>query len=222
MVTTLRLPYFLVLILSLSLLSCRKDDKTPPVITLNGATSVSLIIGDSYTDPGATAQDDRDGDLTRKIDVSGGVDPDQAGSYVITYSVSDFSGNKSTLERSISVKNTMDAYRGSYLVHDSVWGGPLTDYPETILVSTTVNDRIILNHFGNLANAAIYIDYYTVGDQFNVPSQTLVCGTPPLSRTFSTPVPGTLIGTNPIRFRMNYQIVEGMNTLNGTATYTKQ
>ena len=35
-------------------------DNTPPVITLNGSSTIQLTIGDSWTDPGATATDDTD------------------------------------------------------------------------------------------------------------------------------------------------------------------
>ena len=39
-------------------------DTTPPVITVVGANPLTLTEGDPYTDPGATASDDVDGDLT--------------------------------------------------------------------------------------------------------------------------------------------------------------
>lgn len=47
-------------------------DTTPPVITLNGSSTVNLLVGDSYTDAGATASDNVDGDITANIVV---VDP---------------------------------------------------------------------------------------------------------------------------------------------------
>ncbi len=202
--------------------SCQRDDKTPPVLTLNGALSSTILIGDPYSDPGATAMDARDGDLTSRIEVEGSVNNLQSGTYVITYTVDDFAGNTSSASRTVYVNNTMDAYEGTYAVHDSVWGGSVTNYTDQILASTITNDRIIANQFGNQVNAAVYFDYYTVGQQLNVPIQTLVCGTPPLSRTFSTPSPGSVTSTGPITFTINYQMVEGSNTTNATATYTKQ
>ena len=50
------------------------NDTTPPVITLIGSANVSVTQGDNYTDEGATATDNEDGDLTSSITVSGNVD----------------------------------------------------------------------------------------------------------------------------------------------------
>lgn len=221
MVPTLK-KIFLLFVGITAMVSCGKNDKTPPVITLNGSASQTLLIGGSYTESGATAMDDKDGDMTSRIELSGTVNTLQAGTYVIKYSVTDYSGNSAEALRVIYVKNTMSAYSGTYQVHDSIWGGPVTDYTENILASAVTNDRIIFNHFANLNNAAVYADYYSIGDQFNVPIQTLTCGTPALSRSISTPTPGTLLSSSPISFTLSYQVTEGMNTTNGTAVYVKQ
>ncbi len=69
-------------------------DTTPPVITLNGAASVDLNVGDTYTELGATASDNVDGDLTSSIVIGGDtVNTNLAGTYVVTYNVSDAAGN---------------------------------------------------------------------------------------------------------------------------------
>jgi hypothetical protein len=80
-------------------------DTTPPVITLNGAATIDLTVGDTFTDPGATANDDVDGDLTNDIAVGGdAVDTNTAGTYVITYNVSDAAGNAATeVTRTVNV-----------------------------------------------------------------------------------------------------------------------
>ncbi len=63
-------------------------DVTVPVITLTGA-DVSQEVGGSYTDAGATASDNIDGDITNNIVVAGQtVDPNTVGEYTITYNVS--------------------------------------------------------------------------------------------------------------------------------------
>ncbi|MFL0797801.1 MAG: PHB depolymerase family esterase [Cellvibrionaceae bacterium] len=64
----------------------------PPVITLNGPANETINLGDSWTDSaGPTAYDAQfDGDLTAEIQESGSVNTSQAGSYTITYSVSDY------------------------------------------------------------------------------------------------------------------------------------
>ena len=67
-----------------------------PVITLTG-TDVTINNGDTYTDAGATASDDEEGDITANIVVGGDtVDTDTDGTYTITYDVSDGAGNAAT------------------------------------------------------------------------------------------------------------------------------
>ena len=80
------------------------QDASAPVITLNGSASMTIEVGDTFTDPGATAKDDKDGNLTSKIKTSGKVDTSKAGTYTITYSVSDSAGNKTTKKRTVTVK----------------------------------------------------------------------------------------------------------------------
>ncbi len=46
-------------------------DTTVPKITLLGANPLNLSIGDTYTDPGATALYNVDGDITSNIVVAG-------------------------------------------------------------------------------------------------------------------------------------------------------
>ena len=67
------------------------------MITLTGSSTINLTVGDTFTDPGATATDDVDGDLTRSISASGSVDTSTAGTYTISYSVSDAAGNAATV-----------------------------------------------------------------------------------------------------------------------------
>ena len=68
-------------------------DEVAPVITLTGNASITLEVGDSFTDPGATAQDAVDDDLTSSIVVTGTVDLNTVGTYTLTYNVSDGAGN---------------------------------------------------------------------------------------------------------------------------------
>lgn len=69
-------------------------DTIPPKITLKGEAFVSLTMGDTYQDAGATAADETDGDLTKNIETKNPVDMIKDGVYKITYNVSDDSDNK--------------------------------------------------------------------------------------------------------------------------------
>lgn len=80
-------------------------DTIPPTISLNGDAAITLTEGDSYTDLGATAQDDVDGSLPDDaIQVIDSVNTAIPGSYTVTYSVSDAAGNTATVTRTVTVK----------------------------------------------------------------------------------------------------------------------
>lgn len=81
----------------------RIADLTAPIITLKGEQSTYIKVGTSYTDPGFTASDNIDGDMTAKVSVSGGVDTSKMGINTITYQVTDSFGNKTTTTRSVYV-----------------------------------------------------------------------------------------------------------------------
>lgn len=81
------------------------QDTTAPVITLTGAGSVGLEVGDSYTEDGATATDDVDTTLT--VIVGGDVvNTAVPGIYVVTYNITDDSGNVATqVTRTVTVSD---------------------------------------------------------------------------------------------------------------------
>nr|MBQ6241036.1 polysaccharide deacetylase family protein [Lachnospiraceae bacterium] len=82
----------------------RYRDMVAPVITLRGDSSVTLEFGQSFEDPWATAEDNLEGDISARIQVSGGVDVNQAGTYTLTYSVTDSYGNTGSATRQVTVK----------------------------------------------------------------------------------------------------------------------
>jgi len=63
------------------------------LITLEGEATVTLEVGASYTDAGATANDNYDGDITETIVIVNNVDLAVVGTYAVTYNVSDANGN---------------------------------------------------------------------------------------------------------------------------------
>lgn len=78
-------------------------DISAPVISLKGASSSYLKIGTPYSEPGYSASDNIDGDITSQVQVSGSVNTEKMGSNVITYKVSDNYGNTTTVTRTIFV-----------------------------------------------------------------------------------------------------------------------
>ena len=80
-------------------------DRTPPTINIIGDNPATVELGGSYTDPGITASDDS-GQVSTTT--SGTVDTDTVGSYTITYTATDASGNSSTATRTVNVVDTTD------------------------------------------------------------------------------------------------------------------
>ncbi len=80
------------------------NDVIKPVITLLGDAPLVVAYGSVFTDPGATALDNVDGNITVKIAVTGSVNTAAIGSYILTYNVSDIAGNAAvTVNRMVNV-----------------------------------------------------------------------------------------------------------------------
>ncbi|MFT6926893.1 MAG: hypothetical protein ACJAZP_002513, partial [Psychromonas sp.] len=82
-----------------------RDNTLAPVLTLIGADPINLNIGDLFTDPGATAQDETDGDLTSAITAVSDVNTSIAATYTVTYSVTDSDGNAASISRTVIVRD---------------------------------------------------------------------------------------------------------------------
>lgn len=82
----------------------RYTDVVAPQIVLTGEAEITLQAGDSYAEPGFTATDDVDGDITDRVEISGTVDPKRAGTYTVTYTVKDSYGNTAEMKRTVTVK----------------------------------------------------------------------------------------------------------------------
>lgn len=76
-------------------------DATPPVITLRGAETIEVVFGARFRDLGATARDDTDGEV--EVLTDGEIDTLMPGTYALTYSATDSSGNSSSRTRSVQV-----------------------------------------------------------------------------------------------------------------------
>ena len=83
-------------------------DTTPPVIILTGDDPQTIEVGTAYTEQGATANDDVDGDITANIVIdTSAVDTSTVGSYTVTYDVNDSAGNAATqVTRTVDVVDT--------------------------------------------------------------------------------------------------------------------
>lgn len=78
-------------------------DREPPVITLSQGDTINILTNSKFEDPGWTAQDDSDGDVTEAVKTKGIVDTYNPGTYRISYSVSDSYGNEASIKRTVLV-----------------------------------------------------------------------------------------------------------------------
>jgi uncharacterized repeat protein (TIGR01451 family) len=81
------------------------NDTTAPVITLNGASTLTVECHTSFTDPGATASDSCDSNVP--VTAAGSVNVNVVGTYTLTYNASDDSGNPAAqVTRTVNVVDT--------------------------------------------------------------------------------------------------------------------
>ncbi len=121
------------------------QDTTLPIITLNGENPVFVSAGASYTDAGASAIDDVDGDISSAIISAGAVDMAVPGTYTVTYSVSDAAGNVATSDRIINVVETLDTTPPTETTPESA--GTTTDQIPPVISLT--GDEIVALEIGS-------------------------------------------------------------------------
>jgi len=122
----------------------------PPLITLLGASPITLVQGAVYNDSGATAFDDVDGNVTANIAVANLVNTAVVATYTVTYNVSDAAGNAAIqLVRTVNV----------------IPVGGAANPGEAVQVPLT--------------GSAASVDVHAVGQSISNFSATAVSGTPP-------------------------------------------
>lgn len=210
--------------------SCTEDDITNPTITLTGGESVYVQLGATFTDPGFTANDDKDGDLTTQVTVTGvsAINTDQVGAYEVTYTVSDEAGNTTTETRTVYVE--ADGLAGSYAVSSNVTGpgAGSYNYTETISASSTDYNKIIISNFSGFSNLTITGTASGTNVIINQSATYDWFGTGASAATITTTSSSFVVdhtGASPVAkiTQINYSINYGTpGTDNVSAAYTKQ
>lgn len=126
------------------------NDTVVPVITLIGTSPMSVNVGASFVDPGATAADDLDGNISASIVVTGAVNTNVIGSYVLNYNVADAAGNVATqVSRTVNVVEAGNCFTSTLADHTTA-GRAYTQYSlyyatgtATYLGSTYVNANTV-------------------------------------------------------------------------------
>ena len=87
-----------------------QGDVAAPILSLNGGNSITLALGDTYTEPGGNVVDSTDGVIPfSRVRVVGGVPVDgsnvttEVGTFTIFYTVKDAAGNEAEQIRTVTV-----------------------------------------------------------------------------------------------------------------------
>jgi len=214
----------------------KKDDGSctyKPIIALNGSSTVTINVGDSYTDAGAVAYN-HDGSPVAVSSNATAVDTSTVGTYSVTYLATNQYGT-TTASRTVNVVIGQSNWEGSWTVaSDCGTSFPLNSAP-TITIGTGTNDIVIDGMFsisippipillpsglniasGGTANATVS------GINITVPNQSYdVAGIGTITYSGT----GTMNSTGD-EFTVTYTYDNSLPGIGGsgtcTATYTKQ
>ena len=191
-----------------------------PEITLNGDPVVELYLNTYYDDPGATAYDAEDGDLSNSIIVTGTYDSSTVGSYVLAYSVTDSDGNESVKIRTIKVQDESIERFEISITHSSYNDNDngILDVSDTILFSITLENTGNSFLAGNITSYKL-VDFngndLNLNEELNWGSYDLNVGSPLISSAEYT-ISERTANSGGIEFSITssaYQVTATSNTL---------
>ncbi|MYC79205.1 MAG: DUF5011 domain-containing protein [Cenarchaeum sp. SB0661_bin_35] len=140
-----------------------------PVITLLGQTNMTIPFNTTYVEPGYTATDHEDGDLTGNVTVTGTVNTNTIGTYTIHYDVTDSAGNNATRQnRTVNVVDetppsiTLMGPANMTVLVNSTYIEP--GYTATDNVDGDITSRVVVTGMVNVTKAGTYRIHYDVTD----------------------------------------------------------
>jgi len=180
-----------------------------PELTLNGDNPMYVECHTSFGDPGATAWDECE-QASVEVEVTGSVDVNTVGTYILTYTARDASDNESQVQRTVIVQDTagpeltLNGANPMYVeCHTSFEdpGATAWDECEQANVAVEVSGSVNVNTVGT------YILTYTARDGSNNESQVqrtvIVQDTIPPEMVVSGPEPAETTG-EPVRYVVRY------------------
>lgn len=205
----------LLLILTLFLVmgSCKKKDTNRPEVKLNGDNNIYLVLNTSYTEPGATATDPEDGEVS--VSIEGEVNTELEGTYEITYSAYDQAGNRGSATRWVHVYNEGSEICGNFSALTVENLDTLT-YHAIFSTSTTWNNRVWIVGYGKDSTAVVYADL--ADNAIVIPTQEYVSGGIP--HYFSGT--GTVSQNNGLSILVNYTDSIPGTVVSGNTLYERK
>ncbi|HPO16320.1 MAG TPA: DUF5011 domain-containing protein [Candidatus Hydrogenedentes bacterium] len=140
-------------------------DEVPPVVTLRGPASMTLLCGQVFFDPGATATDACAGDLP--VAVEGQVTTSEPGIHTLTYMADDGHGNTDAAQRTVKVHCDciLNTARILYPVNTSIIHMSSQDIPMTFQATVDCPEDTVSLQF--------FLDGAPLGEPFTQPPYDL-------------------------------------------------
>ncbi len=224
--------FFILLSGGVFLCSCEKEtpaptppastaDITAPVITISVNSPFSQYLPNMagsglFSNPSATASDNVDGDLSDSIVVTGTVNPNLAGSYSLTYTVSDAAGNTASQVLTVIIENSAAYLDGQYVnATDTCQTTPTSIFNSTVTSSNTTNSDIIINNFGAFG-LAVNVSGVVSGQNIIIPSAQALSG----GASIVTASGVVISSTTPVKFKINFVWTDGINVETCRSWYT--
>lgn len=210
---------------------CNTEDLSTPTIVLEGDSPYTIVLGGTWDEPGFSATDDEDGDISALVTVdSSDINLNEIGEYEVTYTVTDEAGNTGVETRIVRVVVGKANYLGVYQVHeicdmdeDGILGEPgveyeINDYTVEILSGTDA-DELVFTNFGAYGTEVVVSVYFSgdldevlTVDNFNVEGSEIYFDADGIVTTAE-------IGA--LEFDLDYSASEGAVVVPCEATFVK-
>ncbi len=145
-------------------------NQTGPSITLNGVDPMVVAVYQPFVDQMATAKDNLGRDITASIQVSGSVNSNVLGNYILTYKVVDAFGFMSQKTRTVMVKDTTKPVFSGGTIYKHQIGTTFLD-PLTVTDNYWTSDNITVTHSGTInpnVPGSYVLTYYATDGSGNV------------------------------------------------------
>jgi hypothetical protein len=171
-----------------------------PEINLLGDNPLRLYVGDTFSDPGATAFDEDGNDLNAMLSMTNDVDTSVVGTYTVVYSVSDLMGfsNSATRTVQVSVKNNAPAVDLTNPINNSTISGTV------VITASSSDDNVV-------TDIKFYVDGIATSSTLN--TNYLTNATHTISVVVSDAEP--LYATSSISVRVNNVVIPPVITSTG-------
>ena len=184
-----------------------EKDLTPPVITLTTPIDGVIEVFDTWTEPGYTAYDLVEGNVTSQVSITNGINNKRVGTYEVWYRVKDSSGNADSVKRVIKVVDTK-VPEITLIGQQTKWVQIFSTYSDSGYVAkdaydqnlaiTTVSDL-------DLNNLGVYtITYCATDSSGNGP----VCVTRTIKVGDTIYPMLSILGDNPLQVEVNSQFTD--------------